>query len=189
METVKGEMVMFHKLLTALVLALFLASCASNASEETPVATAEISAEGEAPAGEATTEGEAPAAEGAASTEGEAPAATPEPGAVAISDASAITTSFLAAYQGENDGAAAAQYFDAGLTELLNNGNTVRTVAGIDPTYTNATITNAAPYNDDKTMQVNVQLDYANGVQKIIVTLKSTEAGWRIATFAADAQK
>lgn len=189
---------MFHKLLTVLVLALFLASCANNASEETPVATAEISAEGEAPAGEAATEGEA-AAEGEAATEGEAaaegeataeaPAATPEPGAVAISDASAVTTSFLAAYQGENDGAAAAQYFDAGLTELLNNGNTVRTVAGIDPTYTNATITNAAPYNDDKTMQVNVQLDYANGVQKIIVTLKSTEAGWRIATFAADAQK
>lgn len=183
---------MFHKLLTVLVLALFLVSCASNSSEETPVATAEISADGEAPAGEATTEGEAAAA-GEATTEGEAaaeaPAATPDPATVAINDASAVTTSFLAAYQGENDGAAAAQYFDAGLTELLNNGNTVRTVAGIDPTYTNATITNAAPYNDDKTMQVNVQLDYANGVQKIIVTLKSTEAGWRIATFAADAQK
>lgn len=183
---------MFHKLLTVLVLALFLVSCAGNSSEETPVATAEISADGEAPAGEATTEGEAATA-GEATTEGEAaaeaPAATPDPATVAISDASAVTTSFLAAYQGENDGAAAAQYFDAGLTELLNNGNTVRTVAGIDPTYTNATITNAAPYNDDKTMQVNVQLDYANGVQKIIITLKSTEAGWRIATFAADAQK
>jgi len=183
---------MFHKLLTVLVLALFLVSCASGASEETPVATAEISVNGETPAGEVTTEGEV-TAEGDATTEGEpaaeAPAATPDPAAVAISDASAVTTSFLAAYQGENDGAAAAQYFDAGLTELLNNGNTVRTVAGIDPTYTNATITNAAPYNDDKTMQVNVQLDYAGGTQKIIVTLTSTEAGWRIAAFAADAQK
>ncbi len=184
---------MLHKLLITLILALFLASCASSTSEETPVATAEISAEGDA-----TTEGEATAeapatSEGDATTEGEAtaeaPAATPDPATVAINDASAVTTSFLAAYQGENDGAAAAQYFDAGLTELLNNGNTVRTVAGIDPTYTNATITNAAPYNDDKTMQVNVQLDYANGVQKIIITLKATEAGWRIATFAADAQK
>jgi len=183
---------MLHKLLITLVFVVFLASCASSASEETPVATAEIGTEGEAPAGEVATEGEA-TSEGEAATEGEAaaeaPAATPEPGVVAVSDASAITTSFLAAYQGENDGAAAAQYIDAGLTELLNNGQTVRAIAGIDPTYTNATITNAAPYNDDKTMQVNVQLDYANGVQKIIVTLKSTEAGWRIATFAADAQK
>ena len=195
---------MLHKLLITLVLALFLASCASTSSEETPVATAEISADGETPAGEATTEGEAvaegeattegeAAAEGEATTEGEAaaeaPAATPDPVAAAINDASAVTTSFLAGYQGENDGAAAAQYLDAGLTELLNSGKTVREVAGIDPTYTNATITNAAPYNDDKTMQVNVQLDYANGMQKIIVTLKSTDAGWRIATFAADAQK
>lgn len=184
---------MFHKLLTVLVLALFLASCGSATNEETPVATAEIGAEGEAPASEGeapATEGEAPETESEApATEGEAPAATPEPGAVAISDASAITTSFLAAYQGENDGAAAAQYFGAELTELLNSGKTVRAVAGIDPTYTNATITNAAPYNDDKTMQVNVQLDYANGVQKIIVTLTATEAGWRIAAFAADAQK
>jgi hypothetical protein len=192
METVKGEIVMFHKLLMVLVFALFLASCASGASEETPVATAEISVNGETPSDEIVVDGEV-TAEGDATTEGEpaveATAVTPDPAAVAISDASAVTTSFLAAYQGENDGAAAAQYFDASLTELLNNGNTVRAVAGIDPTYTNATITNAAPYNDDKTMQVNVQLDYAGGAQKIIVTLKSTEAGWRIATFAADAQK
>lgn len=183
---------MFHKLLMVLVFALFLASCASGASEETPVATAEISVNGETPSDEIVVDGEV-TAEGDATTEGEpaveATAVTPDPAAVAMSDASAVTTSFLAAYQGENDGAAAAQYFDASLTELLNNGNTVRAVAGIDPTYTNATITNAAPYNDDKTMQVNVQLDYAGGAQKIIVTLKSTEAGWRIATFAADAQK
>lgn len=183
---------MFHKLLTAMALALLLTACASGASEETPVATAEVSTDGEAPAtGETTTEGEA-TTEGESTTEGEAavaPAATPDPATVAISDASAVTTSFLAAYQGENDGAAAAQYLDAGLTELVNGGKTVRVVAGIDPTYTNATITNAAPYNDDKTMQVNVQLDYANGVQKIVVTLKATDAGWRVASFAADAEK
>jgi hypothetical protein len=177
---------MLHKLLITFVLALFLVACASSSSEENPIATAEVGAESESPAGETPAEGEA-TTDGVATTE--APVATPEPGVVAMSDASTITTAFLAAYQGENDGAAAAQYFDAGLTALLNNGNTVRAVAGIDPAYTNATITNAAPYNDDKTMQVNVQLDYANGAQKIIITLKSTEAGWRIATFAADAQK
>lgn len=185
---------MLYKLLTTVVLALFLVACASGASDEAPVATAEIAADG------STTQGDTPAAEGdAATTDGaatttdgttaEEPVATPEPGAAAVIDASAVTTSFLTAYQGENEGADAAQYLDAGLTELFNSGKSVHMIAGIDPTYTSATITNAAPYNDDKTTQVNVQLDYANGVQKIIITLTSSEAGWRIATIAADAQK
>ncbi len=165
------------------IVAVCLASCGTSSdAEATAIATAAV-----ANADESNT-AVTPATSDASNDMATAtPATTPATSDPAQPDG--VSQSFFAAYQSDPSGDASAAYFTEGMTKLYDSGKTVTDITGIDPTYTSATVINTQLYNDNKNAIVTVQLDYANGSQKVDVTLELQNAQWRVASIAAQPQK
>ena len=165
------------------IVAVCLASCGtSNDAEATAIATAAVA---NAENGEnAATPTVSDAGSDMATATPDAAAATLDP-----TQPDGVSQSFFAAYQSDPAGDASAVYFTEGMTKLYNSGKTVTDITGIDPTYTSATVIDTQLYNDNKNAIVTVQLDYANGSQKVDVTLELQNAQWRVASIAAQPQK
>ena len=163
------------------IVALCMASCGTNnTADATAIATAAVS-------DAAASTADATATVAATSTTD----TTPTPAAVALDPAQpdGVSQAFFAAYQSDPGGDTSAVYFTEGMTKLYNSGKTVTDITGIDPTYTSVSVVDTQLYNDNQNAIVTVQLDYANGSQKVDVTLELQNTQWRVASIAAQPQK
>ena len=180
------------KSLVIIWIAVLLGACGSQDDADTAIATAEIGVVTPVATlmAEMPTDAEVDASAATATPAADASEAAPAPEAAADPNAPAsIVADFWGAYQSDAGQDAAATYFDDGLTGLYNSGNTVRTIVGVDPSFVEAQVVEAAPYNDNQNVQVTAQLTYPAGSETVVITLEQTDAGWKVAAVAPTPQK